>query len=131
MKYFTIKELCKSSTATQRKIDNSPNSEIVNNLEQLVDNILDPLREKYGKPIIVNGGYRCQALNKAVGGSKTSSHCFGLAADITGGSKTENKKLFDLVQQLKLPFDQLIDEQNFRWIHVSYSTKPRKQILHL
>ena len=131
MKYFTIKELCKSSTATQKRIDNSPNSEIVSNLEQLVDDILDPLREAYGKPIKVNSGYRCEALNKAVGGSKTSYHKTGLAADITGGSKTENKKIFELAQKLKLPFDQLIDEKNFSWIHISFSKKPRKQVLHL
>lgn len=72
MKYFTIKELCKSTTAEQLGIDNSPNSEIVNNLKQLVEYILDPLRERYGKPIHVNSGYRCPALNKAVNGSKTS-----------------------------------------------------------
>ena len=131
MKYFTIKELSKSTTAIQKKIDNSPNSEIVNNLEQLVHNILDPLREEYGKPIQVNSGYRSDALNKAVGGSKTSQHRFGLAADITAGSKSENKKLFDLAQELNLPFDQLIDESNFSWVHISYSTNPRKQILHL
>lgn len=131
MKYFTIKELCKSSTAAQRGIDNSPNSEITNNLEQLVDNILDPLREEYGNPIKVNSGYRCDALNKAVGGSKTSQHCFGLAADITAGSNFENKKLFNLAQKLNLPYDQLIDEKDYRWIHISYSKNPRKQILHL
>lgn len=131
MKYFTIKELCQSSTATQKGIDNTPNSEIVNNLTQLVDNILDPLREEYGKPIKVNSGYRCDALNKAIGGSKTSYHRFGLAADITAGSKFENKKLFILVQTLNLPYDQLIDEKGYSWIHISFSTKPRKQILHL
>lgn len=131
MKYFTIKELCKSSTAVQKKIDNTPNSEIVNNLEQLVEFILDPLREKYGKPIIVNSGYRCPALNIAVKGSKTSSHLKGLAADITAGSPKKNKILFDLIIQMDLPFDQVIDEKNFRWIHVSFSKKPRKQILHL
>lgn len=131
MKYFTIKELCRSSTATQKGIDNTPNSEIVNNLTQLVDNILDPLREEYGKPIEVNSGYRCDALNKAVGGSKTSYHRFGLAADITAGNKFENKKLFILVQTLNLPYDQLIDEKGYSWIHISFSTKPRKQILHL
>lgn len=131
MKYFTIKELCKSSTAVQNKIDNTPNSEIVNNLEQLVEFILDPLREKYGKPIIVNSGYRCLALNNLVKGSKTSSHLKGLAADITAGSPKKNKILFDLIIKMDLPFDQLIDEKNFRWIHVSFSTKPRKQILHL
>jgi uncharacterized protein YcbK (DUF882 family) len=131
MKYFTIKELSNSSTAVQKKIDNTPNSEVVNNLEKLVEYILDPLREKYGKPIHVNGAYRCPALNKAVGGSKTSQHMLGLAADITAGSATKNKILFNLVQELNLPFDQLIDEKNFKWVHISYSDKPRKQILHL
>lgn len=131
MKYFTIQELCKSSTANQKGINNSPNSEIVKNLEQLVDNILDPLREKYGKPIIVNSGYRCLALNKVVGGSKTSQHLLGLAADITGGSKVKNKQLFNLIKNLNLPYDQLIDEKNFEWVHVSFSKNPRKQILHL
>lgn len=105
MKYFTIKELCKSTTAIQRKIDNTPNSEIVNNLTLLVDNILDPLREKYGKPITVNSGYRCPALNKAVNGSKTSQHVKGLAADITVGSPSKNKALFDLAIKMDLPFD--------------------------
>lgn len=131
MRYFTIKELCHSDTAIKKKIDNTPNSEIVNNLTQLVNNILDPLREKYGKPIIVNSGYRCDALNIAVGGSKTSHHKLGLAADITAGSPSKNKILFKLIQELELPFDQLIDEKNYRWIHVSFSNKPRKQILHL
>ena len=55
----------------------------------------------------------------------------GLAADITAGSVAKNKILFNLVQELNLPFDQLIDEKKFRWVHVSYSDKPRKQILHL
>jgi uncharacterized protein YcbK (DUF882 family) len=131
MKYFTIKELCKSSTATAKGIDNSPNSEIVKNLEQLIDNILDPLRERYGKPITVNSGYRCPELNKAVGGSKTSQHMQGLAADITVGSPKKNKILFDLIKEMDLPFDQLIDEKKLSWVHVSYSTKPRKQILYL
>lgn len=131
MKYFTIAELCKSFVALQKKIDNTPNSEIVNNLTQLINNILDPLREKYGKPITVNSGYRCLALNNAMGGSKTSQHMLGLAADITVGSPSKNKILFKLIQELELPFDQLIDEKNYRWIHVSFSNKPRKQILHL
>lgn len=131
MKYFTIKELSKSTTAKQKRINNSPNSEIVKNLEQLVDNILDPLRELYGKPIIVSSGYRCPALNKALGGSKTSQHMLGLAADITVGTPAKNKELFDLIQTMNLPFDQLIDEKKFSWIHISFSKNPRKQILHL
>lgn len=131
MKYFTITELSKSSTAAQKGIDNTPNPDVIKNLESLVEHILDPLREKFGKPITVNSGYRCPALNKAVGGSKTSHHMTGLAADITGGSVARNRILFSLIQELDLPFDQLIDEKNYKWIHVSFSEKPRKQILHL
>ena len=131
MKYFTIDELCKSDTAKAKRIDNSPSDEIIHNLTSLVDKVLDPLRESYGKAIRVSSGYRCPALNKAVKGSKTSQHMKGLAADITVGATTKNKELFDLIIQLDLPFDQLIDEKKFSWVHVSYSSKPRKQILHL
>lgn len=131
MKYFTIKELCKSSIGKAKNIDNTPDSKILKNLKQLIDNILDPLRKEYGKPIIVNSGYRCPALNEAVGGSKTSHHMLGLAADITVGSPIKNKQLFDLIQKLDLPYDQLIDEKQFQWVHVSFSENPRKQILHL
>lgn len=131
MKYFTITELCKSNTAVQKGIDNTPNQQIIDNLKQLVLKILDPLREAYGKPIIVNSGYRSLELNKAINGAKSSQHLKGQAADITGKSKENNKKLFELIQSLQLPYDQLIDEQNFSWIHVSFSDNPRKQILHL
>lgn len=129
MKYFTIKELCESSTAKEHKINNSPNSVIKRHLTLLVKFILDPLREKYGKPITVSSGYRCEELNELVGGAKNSQHKKGLAADITTGSISENKKLFDLIIKLNLPFDQLINENNYKWIHVSYSAKPKKQIL--
>ena len=91
--------------------------------------VLDPLREAYGKPINVNSGYRCPKLNKAVGGSSTSRHVLGRAADNTGGSKVENKKLFDLVKSLKLPFDQLIWEKGGVWVHVSCSPRNRRQVL--
>ena len=74
MKYFTINELTKSATATSKGIDNTPTKEVVGNLTTLVDKVLDPLREAYGKPIKVNSGYRCPKLNKAVGGSATSQH---------------------------------------------------------
>lgn len=131
MKYFTINELTKSSTADQKNIDNTPNKEYKNNLIALVDNILDPLREAYGKPIIVTSAYRSQKLNQAVGGSKTSQHLFGQAADIRSveDTKEENKKIFDLIKELNLPYDQLINEYDYNWIHVSFSPRHRKQIL--
>lgn len=131
MKYFTISELCKSSVAEEKNINNSPDQKITKNLELLINNILDPLRDMYGKPIIVNSGYRSPELNKAVGGVETSQHVQGLAADITGGSQRENKFLFNAIIGLELPFDQVIDEKNYSWIHVSYSEHPRNQILHL
>lgn len=133
MKYFTLKELTNSSAAKKHGIINVPSITEERNLISLVDNILDPLREAYGKPIIVTSGFRGNLLNKILGGSKTSQHMTGQAADIKTKEDTpeENKKLFDLIIELDLPFDQLIDEYNYNWIHVSYSPKHRKQILHI
>lgn len=127
-----MKELAKSSTADKLGIYNTPTSEATVALSNLVTHVLDPLREMYGKPITVNSGYRCPKLNAAAGGAKNSQHMKGEAADITGGSKTENKRLFELIRD-NLPFDQLIDESNYSWVHVSYvsSSKNRKQILSL
>ena len=133
MKYFTIKELTKSTTALKYKIQNEPSNKERNNLEKLTQYILDPLREAYGLPIIVTSGYRSKELNRIVGGAKTSQHVLGQAVDVRTISDTteDNKKLFDLILQLDLPFDQLIDEYDYNWIHISYSDQPRKQILHV
>ena len=133
MKYFTIRELTRSVTASNRKIDNTPSAEVVGNLTALVEKVLDPLREAWGAPIIVTSGYRCPKLNKAVGGAKTSQHMYGQAADIRTVSDTveDNKKLFNLIVKLKLPYDQLIDEYGYNWIHVSYGPRHRRQALHL
>lgn len=131
MKYFTIEELTRSTTATAKGIDNTPTPEIKANLERLVEKVLDPLREKYGKPITVNSGYRCPKLNKAVGGSKTSDHMKGFAADLTGGSKQENEKIFNIIRD-NFAWTQLINERDFSWVHVSYDINNLKnQILYL
>lgn len=122
MKYFTLKEL----TATNRKIPNYPNETQIQNLQKLVKNVLDPLREMYGKPIKVNSGFRSQLLNAAVGGASTSEHLQGMAADIDAGSRSENKKLFDLIKN-NFKFRQLIWEKGGEWIHVSYNEKYLKQ----
>ena len=132
MKYFTFNELCRSETASKHKIDNTPSAEIIANLTALVDNVLDPLREAWGRPIIVTSGYRCEVLNKLVGGAPTSQHKQGQAADISAGSIEDNKKLFDLAIKLKLPYDQIIDEYGYKWVHISYSsTRRRGNIRHL
>ena len=119
MKYFTIKELCHSDTAIAKGIDNTPSEDVKKNLEALIDNVLDPLREWYGKPIYVNSGYRCPALNKAVGGVSNSQHVKGEAADIDVHSTEENQKLYDYITQ-NLEYDQCIWENNGAWLHVSY-----------
>lgn len=134
MKYFTIEELAKSNVAKANGIDNTIPQMLRDNVEKLIANVLNPLREAYGKPIIVNSGYRCPKLNKKVGGSPTSDHLRGAAADITGGSPSENKKLFELAKSLNLPFKQLIDERHYAWVHISFdqhADKPKRQILHL
>lgn len=133
MKYFTIEELTRSTTATARGLDNTPTPEIKANLERLVDKVLDPLREKYGKPITVNSGYRCPELNKAVGGSKTSDHMNGFSVDITASCKKENAILFQIIKD-NFDFDQLIWEKGNSeypdWVHVSYNpNRLRKQVL--
>lgn len=134
MKHFTINELCKSATATKLGINNTPPAAVVMNLRYLAEIILDPLREAYGKPIYVNCGYRCPELNKAVGGSRTSQHLTGLAADIHVKGES-NAVLYELVKRYRLPFDQLILEKgtirNPQWVHLSVSrTKNRGEVLY-
>lgn len=130
-KYFTIAELCHSATATARKIQNVPNQEQTDNLNKLIDKVLDPARELHGGPIVVNSGFRSKELNKAIGGVINSQHMTGEAADITTGNQKGNKELFEKIKASNIPFDQLIDESNYSWIHISYSARHRRQILHL
>lgn len=120
MIYFTLQELCYSTTAQANGINNTPNDTQRNALIALVDTVLDPLRRAWGKPILVNSGYRCPALNKAVGGVASSQHLRGEAADITTGSPETNKQLYDLAIALRLPFDQLIGERGYTWLHISH-----------
>lgn len=136
---FTYEELIKSPTANRLKINNTPNSQQYKQLKKLAIDILQPIRDKFGEPLIVTSGFRCEKLNKAVGGSKTSQHCKGEAADIHTVSDTikDNKKLFDLVLDMikkgEITVGQLIDEYNYNWVHVSLPRvgKQNNQILHI
>lgn len=131
MKYFTLDELAHSNVARTKRIDNTPNEQQKKALVALVDNVLDPLRDLFGKPVLVSSGFRSNDLNRAVGGAATSQHMKGEAADIYTGTKEGNKKLFELIRD-NLPFDQLIDEKDFSWVHVSFKESGnRKQILKL
>lgn len=128
MKYFSIKELCRSEDAEKYGIDNTPSEEAVSNMENLIVEVLDPCREKYGKPITVNSGYRSRQLNAKVGGVDTSDHLTGEAADITGGSVAENRRIFKtLVENGK--FDQIIWEKGGQWVHVSWRGDDSRHIM--
>lgn len=133
MKYFTITELTRSETAKRLAIDNTPTKTVRANLTALGENILDPLREAWGAPIIVTSGYRCPALNKAVGGATNSQHIYGQAADIrtVSDKREDNMKLLRKLIDLNLPFDKLIAEYvdssgRPDWIHVSFSPLNRR-----
>ena len=127
-KNFTLTELTKTSTG----ITNHPNKEQVAALIKLCGNVLQPARDLYGLPIRVNSGFRSIAVNRAVKGASKSQHLLGEAADITALSKEDNKKLFEIIRD-NLSFDQLINEQNYSWIHVSYKSAEsnRKKVLKL
>lgn len=116
MKYFTIEEL----SHTNSGLDNTPGEVEIENLTFLTEEVLDVARGAYGKPIHINSGYRSPKVNKKVGGVSTSQHVRGQAADIDAGSIEENKKLFKIIKNLG-KYDQLINEHNFSWIHVSYT----------
>lgn len=133
MSYFTIDELCHSDTARDYHLNNSPSPEVCRNLEALITQLLDPIRTLYGNPIIVNSGYRCPELNRIVGGKTNSQHLLGMAADISTGKADDNRRLFRLIEGSQLPFDQLIDESHYLWLHVSYNRfkHPRRQVLHI
>ena len=124
-KYFDLSEMIRTGTG----LINKPDKKEEHNLQLLVENVLDPLRELYGKPIKVNSGYRSKLVNADVGGAKNSDHLYGFAADITAGSKNENKKLFELIRD-NFQYKQLINEYDYSWVHVSFDVKNnKKQIL--
>ena len=137
-KNFSYDELIASATAKRLGLDNTPNEQEKEKLRKLAEDILQPIRDAWKSPIIVNSAFRSEAVNKAVGGVKNSQHRLGEAADITIGGRDRNRKLFNfiykLINQGKIKVGQLIDEYNYSWIHVSLprnNGKPNNQILHL
>lgn len=127
-RYFNLKELCASDVATKKKIDNFPTFQVAEHLAELTETILEPLRTAWGGPIKVTSGYRCDALNKAVGGVANSVHRLGYAADLQpGNGKIDAFIKFTKEWLLKsgTKFDQLLDERSgrTRWMHIGlYST---------
>ena len=138
-KHFTIEELTRSVTARNRSIDNTPNKSELANLRLLAESVLEPLRQAYGKPIVVSSGFRCAALNKAVGGSRTSQHLLGQAAGgrylHAGWGCEDNKALFEVAASLvntgKIKVGQLIDEYGYSWVHISTPGRHVNNIIHI
>ena len=123
-KNFTLEELYASDTARRKGIDNIPTRQAVVNLTYVVTKILQPLRSTMQEPISISSGYRCSALNKAVGGVSNSQHLTGQAVDISiDGDMAKGKRWFEWIRK-HCPFDQLIWEHNKQgvyWIHVSFN----------
>lgn len=134
-KNFVLREFLNSSTAIKNNINEqlSPPETVVDNLQDLTTNVLQPLREAMGFSISINSGYRCDRLNKLVGGSSTSEHCKGTAADIDTNNFERNLQMFNWIKA-NCNFRQLIIEDVKKgyigWVHVSYDKNDnKKQIL--
>lgn len=124
-KDFTINEFIKSNTADKLCIDNTPNDIVISHINELITNILQPLRDAWGKPIIITSGYRCRALNNAVGGVSNSSHLTGYAADCICDNIAEFNEFVQFIKRFvidnNIKFDQIIIERknNKSWVHIS------------
>lgn len=128
-KHLSFEEATHSDTADKLGIvNNNPNLSVIANMKLLAENVFEPIREHFNAPINVSSMYRGLNLNNAVKGSITSQHCSGQAMDIDN-TKPSNKEIFEYIKK-NLEFDQLINEFDYSWIHVSFSNiKNRKQIL--
>jgi len=130
-KNFALSEITHSNTAKRLGIDNEPTETHLQNMQHLVDNLIQPLRDAVG-PIRVSSGYRNPELNRAIGGSRSSQHCKGEALDLQfwQNGKMMNELIYEWILDSGLEFDQMINEFDFAWIHISLKKKGnRNQVL--
>ena len=132
-KNFTLEEFIRSRTAESMGIDNVPkDEEVIENMKALCLEVLQPLRDYVGAPIHINSGYRCKALNEAVGGVKNSQHCLGEACDIRLASSKQGREWATWIED-NCRFDQMLLEKNKNgavWLHVSckMDTEANRQV---
>jgi len=131
--HLSLSEVIRSESAKRNGISNMPIALHIENFKLLAEKVFEPIRTHFGVPIHISSGYRSVELNKCIGGSLTSQHCSGEAIDIDMDGSTSgvtNKMVFDYIKD-NLEFDQLINEFDYSWVHVSYEStgKQRKQVL--
>ena len=130
-KNFVLSEITRSNTARRKGISNAPEKQHLASLQTIITELIQPMRDAIG-PIRISSGYRSPKLNRAIGGSSRSQHCKGEALDLQFWKDGEmnNKIMYDWILDSGLEFDQMINEFNFAWIHISFSSgKNRKQVL--
>lgn len=131
-KHLDIAEVIRSESAKREGIINMPTPEHYENLKVIAEKVFEPIREHFGVPILISSGYRSEALNVYIGGSRSSDHSKGRALDIDmdgSSSGVTNKMIFEFIKD-NLEIDQLINEFNYSWIHVGYRGKDnRNQVL--
>lgn len=134
MVWFSILEFTRSETARKYGIDNTAPLEIRNNIRLFVETVLDPIREDWGGPIVVSSGYRCDRLNKIVGGAENSGHKYGFCCDMqVSGGALRLRKFADFVKKWmddhQMKFDELLFERsgNVTWLHFCWIGKDGKQ----
>jgi len=129
-KNFVLSEITRSNTATRLGISNEPTKEHLENMQRLILNLIQPMRDELG-PIRITSGYRNPSLNRAIGGSSKSQHCKGQALDLQFWKDGQmcNKEIYDWVLQSGLDFDQMINEFDFAWIHISLKEKKNRKMV--
>ena len=125
--HLELSEVIRSESAKRNGISNMPTAEHIENFKILATKVFEPIREHFGVPIRISSGYRSAELNKCVNGSATSQHSTGEAIDIDQDQTTiTNKQVFEYIKD-NLAFDQLINEFNYSWVHVSYKANGKQR----
>tara|TARA_R110002020_G_scaffold81777_3_gene202838 strand:- start:1908 stop:2375 length:468 start_codon:yes stop_codon:yes gene_type:complete len=130
-KNFVLSEITRSNTAKRLGIKNEPTKAHLKNMQRIITNLAQPMRDALG-PIRITSGYRNPELNRAIGGSSKSQHCKAEALDLQFWKNGEmcNKEIYDWIIDNAVEFDQMINEFDFAWIHISLKkSKNRREIL--
>ena len=129
-KNFVLSEITRSNTAKRLNISNAPDKEHLRNMQRLITNLIQPIRDGLG-PIRITSGYRSPQLNRAIGGSRKSQHCKGEALDLQFWKDGQmcNQEIYDWVLKQEIEFDQMINEFDYAWIHISLKEKDNRKMV--